>query len=245
MGTPLRIDILTLFPEVFAPWLEHSILGIARDKGAIDVQVHNIRDWSHDPKHHKVDDRPYGGGPGMVLQPQPIVEAVEGVQALADPAGTCILLTPQGEPFRHAVAADLSTEARVILICGHYEGFDERIRLILQPREVSIGDYVLTGGELPAMVMVDSIIRLVPGVLGDPASGARDSFAGPSLQFPQYTRPVEYRGFAVPEVLRSGDHAAIEQWRLDQSRQRTAARRADLLGRDADPDPDTDPNNDR
>jgi tRNA (guanine37-N1)-methyltransferase len=229
VSTALRIDILTLFPDVFAPWLDHSILGIARDKGAIDVQIHDIRDWSHDPKHHKVDDRPYGGGPGMVLQPQPVVEAVEAVQALAEPAGTCILLTPQGEPFKHAVAEELSHEARLVLICGHYEGFDERIRLILKPREVSIGDYVLTGGELPAMVMVDSIIRLVPGVLGDPASGARDSFAGPALQYPQYTRPVEYRGFAVPEVLRSGDHAAIEQWRLEQSRQRTEARRSDLL----------------
>lgn len=229
MSTPLRIDILTLFPDVFAPWLDHSILGIARDKGAIDVQVHDIRDWSHDPKHHKVDDRPYGGGPGMVLQPQPVVEAVEAVQALAEPAGTCILLTPQGEPFKHAVAEELSHEARLVLICGHYEGFDERIRLILQPREVSIGDYVLTGGELPAMVMADSIIRLVPGVLGDPASGVRDSFAGPALQFPQYTRPVEYRGFAVPEVLRGGDHAAIEQWRLEQSRKRTQERRSDLF----------------
>jgi tRNA (guanine37-N1)-methyltransferase len=230
VSTPLRIDILTLFPDVFAPWLDHSILGIARDTGAIDIQVHDIRDWSHDPKHHKVDHRPYGGGPGMVLQPQPVVEAVEGVRALAEPAGTCILLSPQGEPFRHAVAKELSHEARLILICGHYEGFDERIRLILQPREVSIGDYVLTGGELPAMVMVDSIIRLVPGVLGDAASGVRDSFAGPALQYPHYTRPVEYRGFDVPEVLRSGDHAAIERWRLEQSRQRTQERRSDLLG---------------
>lgn len=229
MSATLRIDILTLFPDVFAPWLDHSILGIARDKGACDVQVHDIRDWSHDPKHHKVDDRPYGGGPGMVLQPQPVVDAVEAVQALAEPAGTCILLTPQGEPFKHAVAEELSHEARLVLICGHYEGFDERIRLIVQPREISIGDYVLTGGELPAMVMADSIIRLVPGVLGDPESGARDSFAGPALQYPQYTRPVEYRGFAVPEVLRSGDHAAIAQWRLEQSRKRTEERRSDLL----------------
>lgn len=229
-GSPLRIDVLTLFPEVFPAWVGHSILGIARDKGLVQVLVHNLRDWSNDPKHHKVDDRPYGGGPGMVLRPEPVVEAVEAVQAMAATPATCILLTPQGEPYRQRLAQELSTHARLLLVCGHYEGFDERIRLLLQPREISVGDYVCTGGEVPAMIVIDTVARLLPGVLGDPGSGARDSFAaGAGLQFPQYTRPVEYRGLAVPEVLRGGDHGAIERWRAEQARRRTAERRADLL----------------
>ena len=230
LGSPLRIDVLTLFPEVFPAWLGHSILGIAHDKGLLQVLVHNLRDWSNDPKHHKVDDRPYGGGPGMVLRPEPVVEAVEAVQAMASTPATCILLTPQGEPYRQPLAQELSTHARLLLVCGHYEGFDERIRLLLKPRELSVGDYVCTGGEVPAMIVIDTVARLLPGVLGDPGSGARDSFAGAGgLQFPQYTRPIEYRGLAVPEVLRGGDHGAIERWRAEQARRRTAERRADLL----------------
>lgn len=225
----MRIDVLTLFPEVFPAWLESSILGIARAKGFLEVQLHDIRDWSHDPKHHKVDDRPYGGGPGMVLRPEPVVDAVEAVQAMAEPPGTCILLTPQGAPYRQEVAQELSTHERLLLVCGHYEGFDERIRLVLQPRELSVGDYVLTGGEVPAMTVIDSVARLLPGVLGDSASGARDSFAAGGLQFPQYTRPPVFRGLEVPEVLRSGDHAAVERWRVQEARRRTTERRGDLL----------------
>jgi tRNA (guanine37-N1)-methyltransferase len=166
----------------------------------------------------------------MVLRPEPVVDAVEAVQAMAPTPGACILLTPQGAPYRQPVAQELSTHARLLLVCGHYEGFDERIRLVLRPRELSVGDYVCTGGEVPAMIVIDSVARLLPGVLGDPASGALDSFgAGGGLQFPQYTRPVEFRGLAVPEVLRSGDHAAIERWRAAEARRRTAERRADLL----------------
>lgn len=224
----LRIDILTLFPEVFGPVLDASILGIARSKGLLEVRLHDIRDWSRD-KHKKVDDRPYGGGPGMVLRPDIVVEAVEAVQAQGDPPGLLILLTPQGEPYRHAIAQELASHDRLLLLCGHYEGIDERARELLRPRELSIGDYVCTGGELPAMVVCDTVVRLRPGVLGDPASAARDTFAQGRLQHPQYTRPPEFRGLKVPDVLLGGDHAAVERWRAEASRRRTAERRADLL----------------
>ena len=224
----MTIDVLTLFPEMLRGILAESILKIAQEKGLLTVRLHNIRDYAQD-KHHKVDDRPYGGGPGMVMTPQPVIDAVDAVRG-DDTEAKVVILSPQGRVFNQGVAGELAGERRLILICGRYEGFDERILHILKPLELSIGDYVLSGGEIPAMVIIDGITRLLPGVLGDPESATHESFQGGLLDFPQYTRPAEYRGLNVPEVLLSGNHAEIERWREEQALKRTRLRRADLLG---------------
>ena len=226
----MRFDVLTLFPTIFSGYLEQSLLGKAIERGCLDVHVHDMRNWSSDP-HHKVDDRPYGGGPGMVLQVGPVVECVEAVTKLADEPAELILLTPQGKPLNQRVVEELAEAPRMIVICGRYEGFDQRIIDILQPTELSIGDYILNGGEVAAMVLVDAVMRLIPGVLGDESSNVDDSFSSGNrlLEFPQYTRPREYRGRDVPEVLLSGDHEAIARWRAEQTVDRTKERRGDLL----------------
>ncbi|MGQ9821553.1 MAG: tRNA (guanosine(37)-N1)-methyltransferase TrmD [Thermogutta sp.] len=223
----MRIDVLTLFPEMFRGFLEESVLAKAIARGLIQVLLHNIRDWSHDERHHKVDDRPFGGGPGMVLMAPPVVECVEAVQAQAE-VGHLILLTPQGRPLSQQVVEELAGYPRLLLLCGRYEGFDERVRLILRPDEISIGDYVLSGGEVPAMAVIEAVSRLIPGVLGDEESSERDSFSGPGrlLDHAQYTRPRCYRGLEVPAVLLSGNHTAIARWRLQDSKARTENRRA-------------------
>ena len=226
----MRFDVLTLFPAMFSGYLEQSLLGKAIERGCLDVHVHDMRNWSTDP-HHKVDDRPYGGGPGMVLQVGPVVECVEAVRQLAEEPAELILLTPQGKVLNQRVVEELAEPSRLIVICGRYEGFDQRIIDILQPTELSIGDYVLNGGEVAAMVLVDAVMRLIPGVLGDESSNVDDSFSSGNrlLEFPHYTRPREYRGRSVPEVLLSGDHEAIGRWRAEQKIDRTKQRRVDLL----------------
>ena len=224
----MRIDILTLFPEMFHNVLGESMLKIAREKELVSFHLHNIRDYSND-KHRCVDDKPYGGGAGMVMKPEPVFNAVEAVELLDDAASTKILLTPQGETFNQGIADDLSKKTRLMIICGRYEGFDERIRSGIDALEISIGDYVLTGGEIPAMVLIDSISRLVPGVLGGEDSLQDESFVNRILEYPQYTRPAEFRGMKVPEVLKSGHHSKIEEWRMENAILRTQERRPDLL----------------
>ncbi len=224
----MRIDILTLFPEMFQNVLGESMLKIAREKELVSFHLHNIRDFSND-KHRCVDDKPYGGGAGMVMKPEPVFNAVEAVELLDDAASTKILLTPQGETFNQGIADNLSKKTRLMIICGHYEGFDERIRSGIDALEISIGDYVLTGGEIPAMVVIDSISRLVPGVLGGDDSLQDESFVNRMLEYPQYTRPAEFRGMKVPEVLKSGNHSKIEEWRTENAILRTQERRPDLL----------------
>ena len=225
---------MTLFPDVFKPFLAASILGIAARKGLVCYHLHDIRDYSED-KHRKVDDRPYGGGPGMVIRPEPVFRCYEAVARMAPSPGRLLLLTPQGRRFEQSMALELSRAGRVVLLCGRYEGFDERIRLGLPAEEVSIGDYVLSGGEAAAMVIIDATVRLVPGVLGHQDSARLDSFADGLLEYPQYTRPPEFRGLKVPDVLLSGDHGAIQRWRQQQARLRTQARRSDLLGPEREP----------
>jgi tRNA (guanine37-N1)-methyltransferase len=227
----MRFDVLTLFPEMFSGYLGQSLLKRALDAGLVEVHLHNIRDWAKG-KHRQVDDRPYGGGPGMVLMVQPLVECVEAVQPLAEP-GQVVLLTPQGRRLDQRLIEELSKQRRLLLLCGRYEGFDERVRQILNPLEISIGDFVLNGGEVAAMVMIDTLIRLVPGVLGDEQSSQQDSFSTQNrlLEFPQYTRPPEFRGLTVPDVLLTGNHPEIAKWRSEQSHLRTQQRRADLLER--------------
>jgi tRNA (guanine37-N1)-methyltransferase len=224
----MRIDILTLFPDMFQNVLGESMLKIAREKELVSFHLHNIRDFSND-KHRCVDDKPYGGGAGMVMKPEPVFNAVEAVELLDAAASTKILLTPQGETFSQEIADDLSKKTRLMIICGHYEGFDERIRTGIDALEISIGDYVLTGGEIPAMVLIDSISRLVPGVLGGEDSLQDESFVNRMLEYPQYTRPAEFRGMKVPEVLKSGHHSKIEEWRMENAILRTQERRPDLL----------------
>jgi tRNA (guanine37-N1)-methyltransferase len=224
----MRIDILTLFPEMFQNVLGESILKIAREKELVSFHLHNIRDFSDD-KHRCVDDKPYGGGAGMVMKPEPVFNAVEAVEILDDAASTKILLTPQGKTFNQETAHDLSKKARLMIICGRYEGFDERIRSGIDALEISIGDYVLTGGEIPAMVVIDSVARLVPGVLGGDNSLQDESFVNRMLEYPQYTRPAEFRGMKVPEVLTSGHHSKIEEWKRENAILRTQERRPDLL----------------
>ncbi len=225
--TPLRFDIFTLFPEVFTPYLDTSILQRARENNLVDVQLHNIRDWTTD-KHHVCDDMPYGGGGGMVMKAEPIFKAVESVLG-APPACPLILLDPQGRVFTQSVAQELSQHPHLALLCGRYEGIDERVRQHLVTDEISIGDYVLSGGELPAMVLIDAITRLLPGALGDPEGAWDDSHATGLLEYPHYTRPVEFRGWRVPDILLSGDHARIARWRREQALLRTRERRPDLL----------------
>ena len=220
----MKVDVLTLFPAMFAGPLDESILRRARESGRLELALHDLRDWTHD-RHRTVDGTPYGGGPGMVLKPEPIFEAID---ELANDTTQVVMLTPQGEPFRQATARTLSTHEHLLLLCGSYEGFDERIRTRVH-HEISIGDYVLTNGALPAMVVIDAVTRLLPGVLGDDASSVEESFSENMLDYPQYTRPAEYRGLEVPEVLQNGNHVAIEQWRREQAEQRTRERRPDLL----------------
>jgi tRNA (guanine37-N1)-methyltransferase len=223
----MQFDVFSLLPEVFSPYLNSSILQRASQHGLIDVRVHNIRDHATD-KHHVTDDEPYGGGGGMVMKVEPIFAAVENVLG-PNPGCPVILLTPQGRLFNQKVAFELVQHPHLALLCGRYEGIDERIREHLVSDEISIGDYVLTGGELPAMILIDAISRLLPGVLGDPDGAMDDSHASGLLEYPHYTRPPEYRGWAVPEILLSGNHAKIESWRREQSLRRTHKRRPDLL----------------
>jgi len=223
----MQFDVFTLLPEVFPPYLESSILLRARQRGLIDVRVHNIRDYSRD-KHHTTDDIPYGGGGGMVMKPEPVFEAVESVLG-PETGQPVILLTPQGRLFNQSIAQELSRREKIALICGRYEGVDERIRQHLVTDEISIGDYVLTGGEIPALILIDAVSRLLPGVLGDPTGAEDDSHSSGLLEYPHYTRPPEFRGESVPDVLLSGDHAKIARWRREQSLLRTLKRRPDLL----------------
>jgi len=264
----MRFDILTLFPEMFPGYLGQSLLKLAIENRLVEVYLHCLRDWAAG-RHRVVDDRPFGGGPGMILKPEPVVDCVEAVQTAstppypAEPAaewrsighvvsdqcglsatepttndqqpttipGRVIMLTPQGRRLDQSLVQELAGERRLLLLCGRYEGFDDRIRQVLRPDEISIGDYILGGGEVAAMVLIDAVIRLLPGVLGDERSAVEDSFSGeePWLEGPQFTRPREYRGLTVPEILLSGNHAQIAAWRREQSRQKTSERRADLL----------------
>mgnify|MGYP000861206648 FL=1 len=224
----MRIDVLTLFPEVMTPFFTSSIVGRAQSSGVVEIHCTNIRDYAKGVRR-SVDDRPFGGGPGMVMMCGPLFDAVEAVEAADPRLATRVLLSPQGERFNQTIARELSQEQRLLLICGHYEGFDERIRLGLKPREISIGDYVLSGGEPAAMVIVDAVVRLLPGALGDETSHVEESFSGNLLEYPQYTRPRVFRGMEVPEVLLSGNHAQIEQWRHAEALRRTRERRPDLL----------------
>lgn len=227
MSTPILFDVFTLFPDVFNPYLDTSILQRARESHLIHVQLHNIRDWTTD-RHHVCDDIPYGGGGGMVMKPEPIFAAVESV--LGVPLSCpLILLDPQGRVFTQAVAEELAQQPHLGLLCGRYEGIDERVRQHLVTDEISIGDYVLSGGELPALVLIDAITRLIPGALGDPEGAWDDSHATGLLEYPHYTRPSEFRGWGVPEVLLSGDHGRIAKWRRQQALLRTRNRRPDLL----------------
>jgi tRNA (guanine37-N1)-methyltransferase len=223
----MRFDVFTLFPEVFQPYLNASILQRARERGLVGIHLHNIRDWTSD-RHHITDDEPYGGGGGMVMKAEPIFAALEAVLG-APPACPVILLDPQGRRFTQAVAQELAGLPQVALLCGRYEGVDERVRQHLATDEISIGDYVLTGGELPALVLIDAVARLLPGVLGDPDGATDDSHASGLLEYPHYTRPAEFRGWRVPEILVSGDHARVARWRREQALLRTWQRRPDLL----------------
>jgi tRNA (guanine37-N1)-methyltransferase len=221
----MKIDVLTLFPAMFAGPLDESIIMRARKAGLLELKIHNLRDWTHD-RHKTVDDRPFGGGPGMLLKPEPIFEAVESLQRAETKV---ILLSPSGRKFDQSIARELAAEKDLLLITGHYEGFDERVRDALADDELSIGDYVLTNGALPAMVVIDAVARLLPGVLGDDESSREESFSAGLLEYPQYTRPAEFRGMRVPDVLVSGNHAEIENWRHEQAKLKTRARRPDLL----------------
>ncbi len=241
----MQFEVFTLLPEVFPSYLETSIIKRARERGLIHVDVHNIRDYTHD-KHHMTDDTPYGGGGGMVMKPEPIFEAVESVLGLNKPFDETqgetplspptvesnipiILLTPQGRVFNQTIAQELSQHPRIALLCGRYEGIDERIREHLVTDEISIGDFVLTGGELPALILIDAIARLLPEVLGDPTGAEDDSHAMGLLEYPHYTRPPEFRGWKPPDVLLSGDHAKIDKWRREQALERTLRKRPDML----------------
>ena len=226
----MRFDILTLFPEIFSGYISQSILNRAIQSQSVEMFVHNFRDWSDD-KHRKVDDRPFGGGPGMILMVEPVVKCVREVSSLSDVQPTVIMLTPAGRRLDQTFVEELATRPRIITLCGRYEGFDERICEILRPVEVSVGDYILNGGEVAAMVLVDALVRMVPGVLGDEFSNWDDSFSRGNrrLEYPQYTRPREFEGHIVPDVLLSGNHEQIKAWRDEKSLQKTANRRSDLL----------------
>jgi tRNA (guanine37-N1)-methyltransferase len=221
----MKIDVLTLFPAMFAGPLDESIIMRARKSGLLDLKIHNLRDWTHD-RHKTVDDRPFGGGPGMLLKPEPIFEAVESLKRAETKV---ILLSPSGRKFNQEIARELAREKDLLLVTGHYEGFDERIRETLADDELSIGDFVVTNGALPAMVVIDAVARLLPGVLGDDESSHDESFSAGLLEYPQYTRPAEFRGLKVPEVLLNGNHAEIEKWRRAQAKLRTEKQRPDLM----------------
>ena len=222
----MKIDVLTLFPAMFAGPLDESIIMRARKAGLLDLTIHHLRDWTHD-RHKTVDDRPFGGGPGMLMKVEPLFEAVE---SLRRETTKVILLSPAGRKFNQAIARELAEQKDLLLVTGHYEGFDERVRTELADDELSIGDYVLTNGALPAMVVIDAVTRLLPGVLGDDVSSHDESFSHGLLEYPQYTRPAEFRGLKVPDVLLSGNHAEIEKWRREQAKVRTQEKRPDLLG---------------
>ena len=227
----MRIDILSLFPKMFGGPFDESIVKRAVDRGLVSLFIHNFREFAHD-KHNTVDDYSFGGGEGMVLKPEPLFEAVESIKGtMGDSAGPVILLTPQGRLFCHQIAQELSKKQNLVLICGHYEGVDERVREHLVTDEISIGEYVLTGGELAAMVVVDAVVRLLPGALGSEQAASEDSYAKGFLEYPQYTRPRVYRGWEVPEVLLSGNHKEIARWRWEQAIERTLLRRPDLLAK--------------
>ncbi|MCF7958389.1 MAG: tRNA (guanosine(37)-N1)-methyltransferase TrmD [Phycisphaerae bacterium] len=223
----MRIDVMTLFPGMFPGVFGESIIKRASEKGLLDIQLTNIRDYARN-KHDNVDDSPYGGGPGMVLMCQPIFDAVEAVCSQGQTVDEIVLLTPQGRPLDQQLAQELSQKKRIMLIAGHYEGFDERIRTNLATMEVSVGDYILSGGEIAAMVVVDAVTRLIPGVLGDEQSNVDESFSENLLEYPHYTRPADFRGLHVPDVLLSGNHAMIDQWRREQAHKRTQERRPDI-----------------
>ena len=223
------VDVISIFPGMFEAPLSASIVGLARERGLLELRTHDLRAWTRD-KHHTTDDYPYGGGPGLVMKPEPIFEAVEAVQQLEDEPGFVIFLSAGGRSLDHELVVELTEKERLVLVCGRYEGFDERA-LSLADLELSLGDFVLTGGEIPAMAVIDAVARHVPGVLGDEESAADESFADGLLEYPQYTRPASYRGMDVPDVLRSGDHAKIAQWRRAQSIEKTARVRPDLLAR--------------
>ncbi len=228
----MRVDILTVFPEFVEAGASYSIVKRARDKGVLQFAAHNLRDWTHD-RHRSTDDAPFGPGAGMVMKPEPIFEAVESLrEEFGVPGKTKVLLmTPQGKPFSQKMARELAQEEHLIILCGHYEGVDERVREHLIEMEISIGDYVLTGGELPALVVLDAVTRLQPGVLGDDESSVEESFTEDLLEYPHYTRPAEFRGWKVPDVLLSGHHAEIAKWRRIKALERTLDRRPDLLER--------------
>jgi tRNA (guanine37-N1)-methyltransferase len=224
----MRIDIFTLFPEMFESPLSHSILKRAQDAGVVEIVLTNIRDFAKD-KYKKVDDKPYGGGPGMVMMPQPLFDCFEYVEKLSAEKGRVILLTPQGQRFDQQKAAEFSKDKRLILIAGRYEGFDERIRIGLDAEQISVGDFILSGGELAAMVIVDAVVRLLAGSLGDDDSAKDESFSAGLLEYPQYTRPEVFRGMKVPDILLSGDHRRIAEWRQQQALERTKKWRPDLI----------------
>jgi tRNA (guanine37-N1)-methyltransferase len=216
----MRFDVVTIFPAMFDPVFKQGVVGRAGERGVIALQAHDLRDFTHD-RHRQVDDVPFGGGPGMVMKPEPVIEAVESIRR--ENPGPVLITEPWGERLDHKLAAELAKQRGLIIVCGRYEGVDDRVRTALGAREISIGDYVLSGGEIPAMVLIDAVARLVPGVVGDPGSLAQDSFAGATGEatgWPQFTRPAEYRGMKVPDVLLSGDHARIKQWRSEQAAQR-------------------------
>jgi tRNA (guanine37-N1)-methyltransferase len=221
----MKIDVLTLFPAMFAGPLDESIIMRARKNGLLDLKIHQLRDWTHD-RHKTVDDKPFGGGPGMLMKCEPLFEAVESLKRAETKV---ILLSPSGRKFDQSIARELAQENDLLLVTGHYEGFDERVRETLADDELSIGDYVLTNGALPAMVVIDAVTRLLPGVLGDDDSSRDESFSDGLLEYPQYTRPAEFRGMKVPEVLLNGNHAEIEKWRREQAESRTKKQRPDLL----------------
>lgn len=224
----MRFDVITIFPELFPGPLAQGVIGRALQRNLVQVHAHDLRQHA-EPPHWKVDDEPFGGGAGMVFTPAPLARAIEAVRAATAPSGPVVFLSPQGEPLTHAVAQDFARDGQITLVCGRYEGIDQRIREEMIDREISIGDYVLTGGELPAMVLIEAVARLVPEALGDPNSARFDSFVDGILDHPQYTRPAAFRGWTVPEVLRSGDHARISAWRRRQALRATALRRPDLL----------------
>jgi tRNA (guanine37-N1)-methyltransferase len=221
----VRFDVITIFPAMFGPVFEQGVIGRAVQRGVLELATHDLRSFTHD-RHRQVDDMPFGGGPGMVMKPEPVIEAVESVRA-ANP-GPVILMEPWGEMLDQRLAGELAREQGLIIVCGRYEGIDDRVRSALNAREISVGDYVLSGGEIPAMVVVDAVARLIPGVVGDPDSLAQDSFADEMTGWPQFTRPAEFRGMSVPDVLLSGDHARIKQWRRQQAALRRGSHSKEL-----------------
>ncbi len=224
----MRFDVVTIFPGMLGPVFRHGVIGRAIERRLIELHAHDLREHTHD-RHRQVDDMPFGGGPGMVMKPEPVIEAVEAIRP--HNAGPVILMEPWGEQLDQKLATELAREPGLIIVCGRYEGIDDRVRTALGAREVSIGDYVLSGGEIPAMVVIDATARLVPGVVGDPGSLAQDSFSGDMSGWPQFTRPAEYRGMAVPDVLLSGDHARIEKWRRRQAADRRVSRTEEVKNR--------------